>query len=52
MTTKDIIKELEKSGTKIAKEKLLDAIKRSNDKEYQFTKDGSSEFAIIKLKVN
>lgn len=52
MTNKDIIRDIEKSGMKISKEKLIEAIRRSPDKEFGFAKDSSSPYAVIKAPVN
>ena len=52
MTNKDIDNYIDKQGTKITKEKLLESIKKSIDKEYSFSKDGTSTYAIIREKIN
>lgn len=49
--TKQAIKTIEKSGTKVTKEKLLDAIKRANDKEFMFAKDSASGYSVILVKL-
>jgi hypothetical protein len=47
MTISDAIKAVEKSGTKISKEKLLDAIKRSQDKEFYFANPAGNGYSVI-----
>jgi hypothetical protein len=47
MTISDSIKAIEKSGTKISKEKLLDAIKRSPDKEFYFANPTGNSHSIV-----
>ncbi|MCX7248795.1 MAG: hypothetical protein NTX31_14185 [Burkholderiales bacterium] len=51
MTTKDAIKLIEQSGTKVSKDKLLDAIKRGPEKELLFAKDTSSAYAVVMVKL-
>lgn len=41
----------EKTGTKISKEKLLDAIKRALDKEFMFAKDAASGYSVVLVKL-
>ena len=52
MTNKDIEAHINKQGTKITKEKLLEAIKKCVDKEFLFSHDKSSNQTIIKLRIN
>ena len=47
MTITDAIKIVEKTGTKISKEKLLDAIKRSTEKEFHYGNSVGNGFSII-----
>ena len=49
--TKQAIKTIEKSGTKVTKDKLLDAIKRATDKEFMFAKDAARGYSVILVKV-
>lgn len=51
MTAKEAIKTVEKSGTKISKDKLLDAIKRASDREFMFAKDAASGYSIVLVKL-
>lgn len=51
MTTKDAIKLVEQSGTKISKDKVLEALKRSVAKEIPFVKDAASGYSIVLVKV-
>ena len=48
---KQAIKTVEKTGTKISKDKLLDAIKRTPEKEFFFAKDTSSAYAVVMVKL-
>lgn len=52
MTNKEIENHIDKQGTKITKEKLLDSIKKSTDKEFWFRKDNTSTYAIIRVKIS
>ena len=49
--TKQAIKTIEKSGTKVTKDKLMDAIKRANDKEFMFAKDTASGYSVVLIKL-
>lgn len=49
MGIKDIIKCIEGFGTTISKEKLSDAVKRSNEKVFPFTKDPTGKYAVIRV---
>ena len=49
--TKQAIKAIEKSGTKVTKDKLLDAIKRLSDKEFMFAKDATSGYSVVLVKL-
>jgi hypothetical protein len=51
MTTKDAMKIIEKTGTRIDKQKLLDAIKRTADKEFLFAADGSG-YVIVRVRLS
>lgn len=47
---KDIAKQIEKQGIKISKERLLDLIRKSSDREFVCTNDGTQVVAVIKSK--
>ena len=49
--TKQAIRTIEKTGTKVTKDKLLDAIKRANDKEFMFAKDATSGYSVVLVKL-
>jgi hypothetical protein len=48
-TVKETIKALEKTGTKIDKQKLLDAIRRAPDREFYIATDGTG-YAIVRVR--
>ena len=47
MKTKDAISAIEKNGTRINKEKLIEAIRLNNVRDFSFAKDGSLAVVII-----
>lgn len=49
MNTKDIEKEVTKAGSKIAKEKVMDALRRSNEREFYFVPDNGSGFMVVRI---
>ena len=49
--TKQAIKTIEKSGTRVTKDKLLDAIKRAVDREFMFAKDAASGYSVVLVKL-
>lgn len=51
MTTKDAIKLVDQSGTKISKDKVLEALRRATTKELPFVKDAASGYSIVLVKV-
>lgn len=51
MNKKEIDKYLESSGTKITKEKLLDAIRKAPEKDFLFIKDSTNTYSIVRVKV-
>lgn len=51
MTTKDTVKLIEQSGTKISKDKVQEALKRINTKELPFVKDAASGYSILLVKI-
>ena len=48
---KQAIKTVEKTGTKISKEKLLEAVKRTAEKEFMFAKDAASGYSVVLVKL-
>ncbi len=49
MNTKDIEKEVTKAGSKIAKEKVIDALRRTKDREFYFVPDNGSGFMVVRI---
>jgi transcriptional regulator of NAD metabolism len=49
MTTNEAIKAVEKSGTRISKEKLLEAIRKSNAKDFACGTDGDHALCLVRL---
>ncbi len=49
MNTKDIEKEVQKAGSKIAKEKVMDALRRSNEREFYFIPDTGSGYSVVRI---
>lgn len=47
MSTTDLIKTTEKSGTKIAREKLIELLRKTNQKEFNFSSDGTGRAVIV-----
>lgn len=47
MNTNDLIKATEKSGNQISKEKLLDVLKKLNQKEFTFSLHSHSSFVVV-----
>lgn len=45
----DLVKATEKSGTKISKEKLIEAIKRSPQREFSFSQSQNSKAAVVSV---
>ncbi len=43
----ETIKSIDKFETKISKEKLIDAIRKSNLKDFSFTKSATTNFAAV-----
>jgi hypothetical protein len=52
MTSKDISKYLESQGTKINKDRLMDQVRRSTDKDFVFVNDETGKFVIVRVKVS
>jgi len=51
MTTNDSIRLLQKSGTKMTINKLLDIVKKQREKDIAFVEDRSSGYIVILLKM-
>jgi benzoyl-CoA reductase/2-hydroxyglutaryl-CoA dehydratase subunit BcrC/BadD/HgdB len=51
LNLKEAAKLVELTGTKIGKEKLIDALKRSNAKDLAFAKDPSSGYTLVLVKL-
>jgi hypothetical protein len=49
--TKQAIKTVEKTGTKVTKDKLLDALKRAPEREFMFAKDAASGYSVVLVKL-
>lgn len=47
---KDIAKQIERHGIKITKEKLLDLIRKSSDKEFVCTNEGGQFLVVVKTR--
>lgn len=47
MASNAIIKEVERSGTSITKEKLIDLIKKSNQQTFTFSQNPNSKGAVV-----
>lgn len=52
MTNKEIEKYLDKQGTKITKDKIANALKKTTDKEFWFKQDQTSAYAIVRIKID
>lgn len=52
MNNKDAIKTVEKYGTKISKDRLLDAIRQSPARDFSYATDSSSGLSIIVIKLS
>ncbi len=48
-TIKSAIKTIEDSGTTIAKESLIAAIKKSGDKSFPFAKEVTGKYAVVRV---
>jgi hypothetical protein len=51
MTSKDMLKHIEAAGTKIAKDKIMDALRRTPEKDIAFIKDTATGYAVIRVKL-
>ena len=51
MTTRDAVKLVEHHGTKMSKDKFIDALKRTNAKDLPFVTDAASGYIILIVKI-
>jgi hypothetical protein len=51
MNTSDLIKGTEKAGTKISKEKLIEALRKSPQKEFSFSQAQNSKTVVVVLTI-
>ena len=51
MASNTVIKEVERSGTSITKEKLIDLIKKSNQATFTFSQSPNSKSAVVIVNV-
>jgi hypothetical protein len=51
MNNKDVINAVEKSGTKISKERILNALRQSPARDFSYATDPSSGLSIILIKL-
>ena len=49
MNNKDIEREVQKAGSKITKEKVMDALRRTNEREFYFVPDNGSGYSIVRI---
>ena len=49
MTTKDAMRLVERSGTKIAREKLIEALRRAPDRDFYFVSDVGASYALVRV---
>lgn len=52
MNNNDAIKTIEKSGTKISKERILNALRQSPARDFSYATDPSSGLSIIVIKLS
>jgi hypothetical protein len=50
MDTKQVCSALDKQGLKMGKDKILELVKKSLDKDFVVMKDNSTSYMIIKVK--
>ena len=50
MNIKDAIKLVSETGTKMSKEKLLETIRKSQAKDFDFLRDSNQSFFLVKIK--
>lgn len=51
MTTKEVVKLVEQSGTKISKEKVVEALRRIASKDVAYTNDAATGYSILLVKL-
>lgn len=51
MTSKDYIKAIDQAGTKIEKNKLIEALRRTNERSLSLLLDPSTGYAVVKVKI-
>ncbi len=51
MNTNDLIKGTEKAGTKISKEKLMEALRKCTQKEFSFSQAQNSKEIVVVLPI-
>lgn len=47
MNSSDLIKGTEKAGTKISKERLIESLKKSSQKEFSFSQSANGKDAVV-----
>lgn len=47
----DLVKATEKSGTKISKEKLIEAIKKTPQREFSFSQSQNSKNGVVSIPI-
>lgn len=52
MNQRDINKLLEAQGTKLNKDRLMEQIRRSPEKDFAFIKDEATKYLIVRVKVS
>jgi hypothetical protein len=51
MSTNDLIKYTEKAGTKISKEKLIEALRKTTQKEFSFSQAQNNKMVVVVLPI-
>jgi hypothetical protein len=49
MTAKDVIKPIVQGGMKIAKNTLVEALRRTSEREFYFVKDSTTGYAAVRI---
>jgi|GEM_PF-1054198 len=49
MMTGALTKTVEKAGTKMTKEKLIEAVRNSREKEFHFVRENTSPYVLVKI---
>ena len=52
MTPLDAQKLVEKAGTRITREKLIEALRRSTERDFSFFKEPQGPFTLIRVKLS